>query len=119
MTDHELHKYIKENYDPPKDESIVLLIKFEPEFQLEEHRFKCGDDQLMFLLRLPHGTKYALLSYYEGIKEFSYHGKNYIGRENLATGKVYRWSYHRQLNEPIDMEKVKEELRQLFTLLNS
>ena len=117
MTDHELYKYLKQNYDPPKDQSVVILIKFMPEVLFEEFRFQSGDDQQFFLLENANGAEYAVISYYDNEKNYFFKGRNYIGDENLITGEIYRWSYRKRSSGPPDPEKVKKDLQRLILFL--
>lgn len=117
MNDHELHQYIKDNYDPPKGESIVLVIKFTPEAQFEELRFKSGDEQQAYLCGTEDNLIYAVLDYFRGVKLYSFHGRSYNGFENLTTGEIYEWSVRRMDSGPADPEKVKEDLQKLISFL--
>ena len=118
MNDHELCKYIKENYDVERDQSIVLVIDFNingPQFK--EYHFKTEREENIFVFSLAYRSVFAILKYYNSEKIFYIHGNDYLGTENLITGEIYEWRIKPKGKGRITPEKIKAELRQLFEFL--
>ena len=86
MNDHELCKYIKENFLPLPGEAMVVLISFDPELQLEEYLFESYEKFKSFILDISCGDMHAIISYHNNEKHFSFEGRDYIGEENMTTG---------------------------------
>lgn len=117
MNDHELCKYIKDNYDVEKDRSIVLVIEFNPEPQFKEYHFTSEHEENIFVLGLKYESVYSIVKYYNNEKFFCIHGNDYLGSENLITGEIYDWRVKPKGDGEATPEKIRAELLQLFEFL--
>ncbi len=119
MNDHELCKYIKENYEVEKDRSLVLVINFfNPEPQFKEHYFTCERKKDTFIYGLRRDSVYAHIRYYENEIIFCFEGRLYTGSENLTTGEIYEWRLIHPVEGEATPEQLRAELQQLIEFLN-
>lgn len=117
MNDHELCKYIKDNYDVEKDQSIVLVIEFNPKLQFKEYHFTSEREENIFVLGHSLDTVFAIIKYFNNEKVFCIQGRNYLGSENLITGEIYEWRMIPKAPGEMTPEKVKKDLVKLIKFL--
>ena len=116
MTDRELYNYIKDNYKPEKGTTLFFDVTSYDLAKIRPIIFTKGEDVERAINEIGARQGFFVTYFYtdEGLT-FFFSGKEFTQDQNLTTGRTEYFC----VEEEVDMEKVKEELSALASLLKS